>query len=409
MLRRGIEVLVLVCSAGCNGEWMREWLGSIGEGSNKKYDLAVTRDFIRNSSAKHSSVFSPVVSEMNVLLQALGSEYGVEVEPVEKHMGEVVRIVCGDRKILRAVNAAYIPRRMDIDCSKLKSVGTLKRYSSSERYNISGRDEDDCEELFKEDEKWVKKESGGKLQSTLELIHLTLESRVYSSIAYFKDMRCHKFDKNCTKERDFHVNREERVKRMFMEMSEELYLYSHSCDDRHKEFHMVGLPYEGDSGRRLMVYLVPKTGGPQDKEETDLAKMWDEFSRLVEEKRIAELLGATREVHLRVPRIEGLETKVNLKKVLKDTYGDGPGKIVESMMTSRIDVDEEGTEAASYVFTDIPMGDMADGVMVMADRPYISLMYDKLMVTADRPYISLVYDKLTDRILFVVKDMGRIK
>jgi serine protease inhibitor len=386
MLGRGIAVLALVCSAGCDGEWMEKWVRSIGEGSDKKYDLAVTRDFIRNSSAEHSSVFSPIVSEMNVLLQALGGEYEVDREPVERHMREMVRMVCDDKGTLRAVNAAYIPREMAIDCSKLESVGTLKRYGSSHR--------DECEKLVEEDKKWVEKESGGKLQSILKIEHLIHGFRVYSSIAYFKDTWHHKFDKNCTKERDFHVNREERIKRMFMEMRSKLYLYSHSCDDRQREFYMVGLPYEGDSGQRLMVYLVPKTGGPQDEEETDLTKVWDEFSRLVEEKRIAKLFGDTCKVHLRVPRIEGLETKLDLTEVLKDTYGCGPRDIVESIMASRIDVDEEGTEAVSYAFTAIAKG--------------IGAATDRVRITADRPYISFVYDESTDRMLFVVKDMGRI-
>jgi hypothetical protein len=368
---------------------MERWLKSIGSGSDQRYDLKVTRDFIRNSSAKHSSVFSPVCSEMNVLLQALGGEYEVEKEPVEKHMRRVVQMVFSDRAIVRVANAAYIPREMG-NCSKLESVGVLKRYSS--------KDKDECKKLLEEDRELIRKESNGKLQSILKMENLVSSHRIYSSMAYFRDEWVHKFKKERTEEGDFHVSKEKKVKRMFMKMKENLCLREHLCDDPQREFYMVGLPYMRSYGRRLMIYLVPKTGGPQDEKEADLNKVWDEFSRLVEKKKkVSYLLKTMAKVHLEVPKIEGLETKVDLKEILRSTYGRGPegpymrGGGIESIMTSRIDVDEEGTEAGSHVVTY-----SYDGIM----RNY--------HVSADRPYISFVYDNATDRILFVVKDMGEI-
>jgi hypothetical protein len=379
MLRPAVATLVLVCGARGDGEWMWNWLKSADERSNREYDVAVTEDFIRHSSAEHSSVFSPMCSEINVLLQALGGEYeGVG----RRHMRRVERMMCNDKEGLRVSNRAYIPEG---EYSGLESVGVLKRYDP--------KDASECERLLEEDKKWAGKETRGRIQSALRMEDLVRSSRIYSSIAYFKDRWY--FDKK-SEEGNFYVRRGKKIKRSFMDMGASSRLYSHSCMDLQRGFLLAAVPYTGGGkGRRSVIYLIPKAGGPETGAEADLTKMWEEFSVLVNRCGVAGLLEARckeSEIRLRVPKIRSLETGVYLTEILRRTYGCGPlgpcmrGRLVRSKMVSRIDVGGS-TETASHVSSPDRVVDW---------------------VSADRPYILFMYDGATDRILFVVKDVGRI-
>lgn len=357
------------------GEWMRNWVNSTKESKGREYDIMTSRDFIKNSLK--SSVFSPICSELNVLLQACAGEYGAEFRDQSTgYISELMDMLGKmDKSKLRASNRVYIPRGHDDKCPRESSGYSLRRY-------ISG----DASALVDEHKAWVREESNNLLESTLSADKFMEEPRIYASLVYFKDQWHEKFPKEYTADGDFHLGNDKTVSRKFM--NREGCFRHRKYEGGNDKFDMVAVPYVGESNHgeftRYMVYLIPK------KADADLSMVWESFYKSANGN-IWELLHGCsyEEIDLSVPIIEKLKSDLDLKDILRSTYGNRPAEIVESRMTACIDVDEEGTEAAALAETTC-----TDGPSHM------------LRIKADKPYIAFVHDMTVNRILFIVKDTG---
>ena len=356
---------------------MAAWLNSKDGSKTGEYDFATTSDFLRNTSPVLSQVFSPVCSELNVLLQACAGEYAeADAGCARARLEEVLGEMNAAEGVFKALCRAYLPHHL-VKANSGGSSSVFCGYDSQNRV--------ECKELCERYRHWVLQESNGKLSDSIEESRFYEEVRMYFSLVYFK-ARWHTPFKLDSSDSDFHVGSGEPVKRRFMRAEGHFLYCSQGPGNDETGFEAVAVPYK--DRRYCLVYIVPK------KRDADLSAVWSRFGKTADED-IARLLGdkaCTRytSLELRVPRI-ALSSKLDLCDVLRSTYGCGPAReYVKSTMDAFIDINEEGTEAAALVRTDVADGVSSDPVVV-----------------ADHPYIAVVYDRKSKRILFAIKDTGK--
>ena len=369
--------------AGGEKEWVEKWLESPDTTKGRQFDFETGMDFIKNT--KLTSIFSTYCSETNILLQASAGEYGgmVKGQAITYMDNLVSKLRNMDKTKVRSSMRAYIPVDRDDLGPEQGDEDTWRRYSS-----------DDVEKLLTEHNEWVWVQTNGKIPGNLKrnVFEGYPQNRVYVSVFWFKDQWAVKFLPEHTMEDEFHLMNGGTVKKSFMNRFDEF---------RHKLYREIDHPFDlvaveyagkepGKKSTRFMVYLIPK------EKTADLGEVWKSLCDSAENG-IGELLYKKCNyefINLSVPKIVTLRSRLDLKEILRNTYGGGPaGQIVKSVMDAYIDVDEEGTEAAAVVSTCVAEGPVSTPV---------------LKITANKPYIAFVYDTNLDRVLFVVKDTGEI-
>jgi serpin B len=414
MLKQLLMFMIGLAGMVNPGASMKEWLYlPVDRAKDLQYDFMATYAFIKNGEPGRSDVFSPLCSEMNILLQAgelareallfrdltpsspdrMREKAEGHLERIEEEVGEIEKRMAGGK--LRVANRAYVPEGLkDALSPTTESRKSFIFYTAEE-----------AERLAQEYVTWVARETEDKIRIGEPDLDGNL---LYASVIYFEDEWHEKFDRRLTRAGDFHLSWGRTCRRDFMYSSiGTLFLYRHHKARMGRGFELVALPYkedkpgsagsmaplEDDISRctRYMVYLIP------DGEEPDLSEIWDEFTELAKDG-ITNLLRQTESDRtgtriLKVPKVKDLGSRLSLNELFKDLYGGGPNLLLESEMIAFIKIDEEGTEAAALAQTRFG----ASPSMCMPE-----------IIAADRPYIAFVLDSTIDRILFVVKDMGEI-
>lgn len=214
---------------------------------------------------------------------------------------------------------------------------------------------------------------------------------VLTNAIYFKGDWMHEFNKDKTKEGDFHLVNKQKSKAKFM-TQERRFAYN----DSHELFKTIRLPYKG--GKQSMVIALPKEKG-------DIHKTEEAFTKKDIEKAYNSL---GQNVLLKLPKFK-MTLPLTLSNELKAlgmrtpfTGGADFSKMSEKegLMISEvihkafIEVDEKGTEAAAA--TAVVMMTTSSAMPMEPPMP-------KLFV-ADHPFLFYIVDDETKSILF----MGRV-
>ncbi len=233
---------------------------------------------------------------------------------------------------------------------------------------------------------WVEERTNQKIKELFPAGSLNSRTRLaITNAIYFKGLWVKQFNKEETREANFHVSKEKIVKVPMMSMEEDEFNYGET-----KDLQILEMVYEGE--RFSMIILLPRNSELENVERTlsyEKIKYWKS------------LLKRTK-VNVYFPKLT-LNTKYNLNENLKkmgmnlafselaDFSGmDGTNNLYIQVAIHQafVDVNEEGTEAAG-----------ATGVAVgLKSIPVFKIF------CADRPFIFLIQDRATGIILF----LGRV-
>jgi len=239
--------------------------------------------------------------------------------------------------------------------------------------------------------RWVEKQTNNKIKDLIPIGALNSMTRmVLTNAIYFKGMWVKQFDKADTREKDFKVSAEKKVKAKMMSLSgkEAKFNYAETGD-----LQVLELPYKGEE--LSMLILLPKEGGMAALEASLNAQEISKLRNSLDEERV--------EVHL--PKFK-FETKYFIAEDLKGMgmpTAFSPESADFSGMTGKkdlyidsvihqafVEVNEEGTEAAAA--TGITMG-------------ITSIAIPKFKIfNADHPFIFVIQGRATGNILF----LGRV-
>lgn len=234
---------------------------------------------------------------------------------------------------------------------------------------------------------WISKKTKRKIKELISKDIITPLTRVIiTSVIFFKGKWLKEFDKKNTKEEDFIISENKKVKVNMMRMEKEIFNYYED-----KKIQVLEMPYDGEE--ISMFIFLPKNF------EIDSI---DEYINYEKFKEIRESM-KKEEIDIYIPKFK-METKCSLNTYLqnmgiKDAFSDTEadfsgitGKrelyISHALHKAFIEVNEEGTEATA-----------ATGIVME-----LKAVIKRKIFRADHPFIFLIYDKKTENIIF----FGRI-
>ncbi|XP_059048400.1 alaserpin-like isoform X3 [Achroia grisella] len=276
------------------------------------------------------------------ILKAIGFPNDNVTKEVFSHLNTKLRSVKGIE--LRMANKVYIPTSYELND---KYAVVAKDVFNSEVQNIDFSKSKESADTINA---WVESQTNNRIKELVSPDSLTTDTRaVLVNAIYFKGSWKEKFNKDITRDRDFHVTKEKTIKvpTMYKQAS---FLYGESEELDAK---LLELPYEGDEASFLIV-LPNKIDGLAALEE----KLKDPS---LLEKAIKNL--QQQEVDLFLPKFK-IETKTDLKQALQnidikkifdsaDAHLDNLLKdakdlyVSEAIQKAFIEVNEEGAEAAA--------------------------------------------------------------
>lgn len=240
---------------------------------------------------------------------------------------------------------------------------------------------------------WVEEQTNDKIKDLIPRGYLnSLIRLVLTNAVYFKGFWSKQFDKKDTKEEDFRIIPNNKIKAQMMYLSGKEAMFNYADTDN---LQILELPYEGEE--LSMLILLPK--------EDDLKAIEESLNseKLAEWKSILR----NEKVNVYLPKFK-FETKYFMAQDLKSMgmstafelgvdYGgeaDFSGmtgnkrlNIDEVIHQAFVEVNEEGTEAAAAT---------AVGIATASISPQPIKIFK-----ADHPFIFIIQDRDTDNILFV--------
>ncbi len=238
---------------------------------------------------------------------------------------------------------------------------------------------------------WVAEQTNDKIKDLIPSGLITPDTAlVLTNAIYFKGFWLKQFNKNNTKEEEFRISPDIKIKTQMMHLNGKEAKFNYAETDN---LQILELPYEGDD--LSMIILLPK--------EDDLSVLEGSLSA----EKLSEWKTSLRieQVDLYVPKFK-FETKSFMAEDLQEmgmptSFGVGADFsgmtgvrdlfISQVIHQAFIDVNEEGTEAAAATAVVMSRG--------MAMKP------DPIKIfKADHPFIFIIQDRETGNILF----MGRV-
>ncbi len=371
--------------------WNEEGIRKICESNNKfAFEL-----YFKLKDKEENIFFSPLSINSAFLIVYEGSRGNTkkEIEDVFGFPEEKIRrpnfarvfneINREDKKYtLYTANALWVQKDFRI-LKEYKEI--IKKYYISEIENLDFAGE--TEKSRQIINSWVSEKTRGKIKDLIPQGGLNALTRaVITNAIYFKGNWLKKFDEKNTKEEDFFVSEEKRIKVPMMKMEKEIFNYFE--DDK---LQVIEIPYDGEEVS--MFIFLPKS--------LDINSI-NEYLNYEKFKEIKENI-RREEVDIYIPKFK-METKYLLNNVLyemgiKDAFSEidadfsgisGKKELFISNVYHKayIEVNEEGTEAAA-----------ATGIVVE-----ITAVRFRKIFKADHPFVFLIYDKKLENILF----LGRI-
>lgn len=263
----------------------------------------------------------------------------------------------------------------------------LKNYYHSEAYNVDFTHKDTREEAVKKINMWAANNTYDKIRQVLTLDDVKPLTRlILTNAVYFKANWLYQFDKKQTKEDDFYIDSNKKIKTPMMMQRNATIKYMENNNIK-----MIELPYEGKA--LSMFVILPKK---------DIKSIIPLLSDKNFESWRHDLMLGKVDVYLPKFKIEcgymlveplikmGIkdafnETKADFSKITggKDLY------ISKVIHKTFCDVNEEGTEAAAVT------------AIVMNTKSMNS--FDRKIFKADHPFIYAIVDNNTGVMLFLGK------
>jgi len=233
---------------------------------------------------------------------------------------------------------------------------------------------------------WVLEKTKDKIKDLISKDAIgPLTRLIITNAIYFKGKWLKEFDKEKTKEEDFWISENDKVKVPMMHMEGEMFNYYED-----EKIQVLEIPYDGKEAS--MIIFLPKL--------FDLSIL-DEY---LTPENIEEIIRSFKreEVNVSLPRFK-IETKYLLKETLKEMgikdafttaadFSEITGKkdlfISKVIHKAFVEVNEEGTEAAA-----------ATGVVME-----LTMVKPVKTFRADHPFVFIIYEKKYGTILF----LGRV-
>lgn len=236
--------------------------------------------------------------------------------------------------------------------------------------------------------RWVEEKTSHRIKDLVPPGVITALTRlVLTNAIYFKGLWEIRFQKSDTKEEDFFLKPEQKVRVQMMSLKDVRFNYLENED-----LQLVELPYAG--GEISMLVLLPRTDLSAVEELLAAGKLDELKVRMTEEK-----------IDLYLPRFKfetkylmggeegflgkmGMPTAFSLGADLSGMTGRQELQVTEVIHQAFVEVNEEGTEAAA-----------ATAVIVG-----IKMIQQKPVFRADHPFIFIIQERRTGSILF----LGRV-
>jgi serpin B len=263
-----------------------------------------------------------------------------------------------------------------------------QKYYQANMFNLNFRQDPDGSRLKIND--WIEDKTKGKIQDLLPGGAVnTLTRLVLTNTIYFKAEWQNTFSPDSTKDQDFWITPEEKIKVQMMSQKESFGYWENDT------LQILEMPYIRKD-LSMVVFLTKKKDGLPDLESklnTETLKIW--ISKLIQQQ-----------VNVFFPKFTTTQN-IDLKKFLNDLgmvdaftenadfSGIEPKNelyITDAIHKAFIDVDELGTEAAAATAISVDVTSILPPKIVPEFR-------------ADHPFIYLIKDNQTGSILF----MGRLK
>jgi serpin B len=266
-------------------------------------------------------------------------------------------------------------------------TNVLKKYYASEANNL---------DFVKETEKsrqtintWVEDKTNNKIKDLIPPNAINPDTRlVLTNAIYFKGDWVLKFDKRKTRDEDFKITPENKVKVPMMKLTGQKAKFNYAFFPEN-EMQIIELPYKGED--LSMLILLPKEGAMAELEESLTVEKLNQLKSRMRERKI--------DVHL--PKFK-FETKYSLPQTLAKmgmpTAFQWPGADFSGMDGAKnlyisnvihqafVEVNEEGTEAAAATAVVMTLGSMVPNYF-----------------RADHPFIFMIQERTTGGILFLGK------
>jgi serpin B len=290
---------------------------------------------------------------------------------------------------LHTANALWVEKTFRLLEDYLK---TVEEYYQGRATNVGFIDPSEREQSVLLINSWVEGNTKGKIKDMIKPMDVSQDTRlILTNAIYFKGKWKLQFDKNLTKDEDFNITAEKKVKVPMMRMGNigfnkyPKFKYAETHD-----LQAIELPYEGEE--LSMLILLPK--GNLKKIEEDLS-----YEKIEEIKRNLTL----RPVELYLPRFKfetvyplgpvffgmGMPTAFSYSADFSGMDGSGKLKIDKVIHKAFIEVNEEGTEAAAAT------------AVLMEIKSAIPDIEKPVVFRADHPFIFIIQHNKTGAILFI--------
>ncbi|WP_353683656.1 serpin family protein [Thermodesulfovibrio sp. 3907-1M] len=269
---------------------------------------------------------------------------------------------------------------------------TVERYYHGKATNVGFIDPSEREQAVSMINSWVLGHTNGKIKDIIKPQAVSQDTRlILTNAIYFKGKWKLQFDKKLTKDDDFKVTADKKIKvpmmRMAMKGFNDYPEFNYAETD---ELQALELPYEGEE--LSMLILLPK-GNLENLEKTLSYEKIEGIKRSL----------SLRLVELYLPRFK-FETEYSLNSVFAEmgmptafsNFADFSGmdgtkklKIDKVIHKAFVEVNEEGTEAAAAT------------AVVMVTKSALNEPKKPVVFRADHPFIFIIQHNKTGAILFI--------
>ncbi len=292
---------------------------------------------------------------------------------------------------LHTANALWVEKDYKLLDDYLK---TIAEYYQGKATNVGFIDNDEREQSRQLINKWVENQTNNKIIELIKPDMLDSSTRlVLTNAIYFKGNWQTQFNKSATKEEDFKVNSEKRVKVPMMSFGSEstkLKKFKYAETD---DMQVLELPYEDNE--LFMLILLPKTT----LSDVEKSLNYENLKQLKAHLRMRPVIAYMPKFKLEAEyRLGETLSKMGMPIAFSNAAdfsgmdGTTSLKIGDVIHKAFVDVNEEGTEAAAAT------------AVIMVGKGLGGFSEEPIIFRADHPFIFIIQHNKTGAILF----MGRV-
>ncbi len=293
---------------------------------------------------------------------------------------------------LHTANALWVEKKYKLLDDYLK---TIEKYYHGKATNVGFIDAEEREKSRKMINGWIEEKTNHKIKELIKREHLSKDTRlVLTNAIYFKGSWEMQFDKSATKEEDFKISPDKKVKVPMMSLGMKGLEFPEFMYTETEDLQALELPYEG-RGLSMLIFLPKK-----DIKEVEKKLNYDMLKQLKSRMELRPV-----EVYLPKFKFEGDYTlndtlkKMGMPIAFDDNLADFSGMSGKSdlyigyaLHKAFVEVNEEGTEAAAAT------------AVIMVTKSAVYKPKKPVTFRADHPFIFLIQHNKTGVILF----MGRV-